>query len=221
MLLICNKHSLFCGKDFVFIMIIEKMKKKIFQRKWRKSNMHNYTVAVNCFDMNKVTVGKYTYGGIEILDFDTSSKLEIGNFCSIAPNVFFCLGADHMINTISSYPFKVKVLGEKSEAISKGDIIISDDVWLGYGVKIMSGVKIGQGAVIAAGAVVTKDIPPYAIAGGVPAKVIKYRFSEEIIAELLKVDYSQLNEDMVREHIGDLYQNLTDVNQIVWMPRKV
>ncbi|MEE0686741.1 MAG: CatB-related O-acetyltransferase [Lachnospiraceae bacterium] len=170
--------------------------------------------------MEKVSVGNYTYGGIDVLDFGTDSKLKIGHFCSIAPNVFFCLGADHMINTISSYPFKVKVLGDACEAISKGDIEIEDDVWLGYGVKVMSGVKIGQGAVIAAGAVVTKDIPPYAIAGGVPAKVIKYRFDEESINKMLEIDYSQLNVDMIKEHLDELYEPLKDARQIEWMPKK-
>lgn len=201
-------------------MLIGKIKKKIFQRKWRKRNEHNYTGAVNCFDMEKVSVGNYTYGGIEVLDFGTSSKLKIGHFCSIAPNVFFCLGADHKINTISSYPFKVKVLGEANEAISKGDIAIEDDVWLGYGVKVMSGVKIGQGAVIAAGAVVTKDIPPYAIAGGVPAKVIKYRFAEEDIKKMLEIDYSQLDEETIRMNIDALYVPVETVDQIEWMPKK-
>lgn len=201
-------------------MLIGKVKKKIFQRKWRKRNAHNYTGAVDCFDMEKVSVGNYTYGGIDVLDFGTDSKLKIGHFCSIAPNVFFCLGADHMINTISSYPFKVKVLGETNEAISKGDIEIEDDVWLGYGVKVMSGVKIGQGAVIAAGAVVTKDIPPYAIAGGVPAKVIKYRFVEEDIKKMLEIDYSQLDEKTIRMNIDALYVPVETVDQIEWMPKK-
>lgn len=201
-------------------MIIGKIKKKIFQKKWRKRNVHNYTGAVNCFDMEKVTVGKYTYGGIEVLDFGTNSKLKIGNFCSIAPNVFFCLGADHNISTISSYPFKVKVLGEMNEAISKGNIEIEDDVWLGYGVKVMSGVKIGQGAVIAAGAVVTKNIPPYAIAGGVPAKVIKYRFKEEFVKKMLEIDYSKLDEEMIKSNINILYDSVDDISMIDWMPKK-
>ena len=112
------------------------------------------------------------------------------------------------------------------EAISKGDIIVDDDVWIGYGATILSGVHIGQGAVIAAGAVVTKDVPPYAIVGGVPAKVIKYRFSPEIIQQLMKLDYSKLTEDMIRERIDDLYTSLDgktpeEVGKpLEWFPKK-
>ena len=106
------------------------------------------------------------------------------------------------------------------EAISKGDIIVENDVWIGYRATILSGVNIGQGAIIAAGSVVTKDVPPYAIVGGVPAKVIKYRFPPEMIGELLKVDYSQLSEEMVREHIDELYRPLKDPEQLAWMPKK-
>ena len=76
---------------------------------------------------------------------------------------------------MSTYPFRVKILRScTSEAFSKGDIVIGDDVWIGYGAIIMSGVHVGQGAIIAAGSVVTKDIPDNAIAVGVPAKVVKY-----------------------------------------------
>lgn len=200
--------------------ILYKIKRKKFRIKWRKKNSHNSTTAASIFDINKVDVGIYTYGDIDVLDFDTPSKLTIGNFCSIAPDVLFCLGADHRVDTVSTFPFKVKVLGEECEAVSKGDIVVSDDVWIGYGAKIMSGVHIGQGAVVAAGAVVTKDIPPYTIVGGVPAKVIKYRFSKEIINELLKVDYNKMDEDMVRTHIVDLYKELKDIKQIEWMPQK-
>ena len=81
-------------------------------------------------------------------------------------------------------------------------------------------VSIGQGAVVAAGAVVTKDVPPYAIVGGVPAKVIKYRFSPELIEELLKVDYSKLTKEDVEKHLDVLYTELKDPCQLDWMPKK-
>ena len=109
---------------------------------------------------------------------------------------------------------------EASEALGKGNILVDDDVWIGYGAVVMSGVHIGQGAVIAAGAVVTKDVPPYSIVGGIPARVIKYRFSAEVIAELMKIDYSALTEDAVKDHIEELYRKLSDVDQLDWMPKR-
>ena len=84
----------------------------------------------------------------------------------------------------------------------------------------MSGVHIDQEAVVAAGAVVTKDVPPYEIVGGVPAKVIKYRFEPEMIEELLKVDYSKLTNEDIEKHIDDLYMELKDPSQLDWMPKK-
>ncbi|MDD6071629.1 MAG: CatB-related O-acetyltransferase [Clostridiales bacterium] len=135
-----------------------------------------------------VKVGNYTYGNLYVHISNTERQLTIGNYCSIAENVCFVLNSDHPLHSISTFPIKTIVLGlSNDEAISKGDIIVDDDVWIGYGATIMSGVHFGQGAVVAAGAVVTKDVPPYAIVGGVPAKVIKYRFEPEMIEELLKL----------------------------------
>lgn len=115
------------------------------------------------------------------MSFSSLSKLYNGNFVSIAQNVIFMLNSEHYTNHISTYPFKVKyILAENEEAISKGDNIIEDDVWIGYGVIIMSGIKIGKGTIIGAGSFVTKDVPPYSIVVGVPAKILKYRFNEHI-----------------------------------------
>lgn len=147
--------------------------------------------------------------------------MHIGSFCSIADRVTFVVSADHPTENISTFPFKTLCTRETGcEAVSKGDIVVEDDVWLGYGATVLSGVHIGQGAVVAAGSVVTKDVLPYAIVAGVPAKVIKYRFSPELIAELLKVDYSKLDEEQVGGHIQELYDPLTTVEQLAWMPRK-
>lgn len=191
------------------------------RKKWRKRNPHNFTYMKNLFSCGSVEVGVATYGGICVLNDVSSAILKIGSFCSIAEEVVFLLGADHPTDHVSTYPFKYKLLhSPKLEAISKGDIVIGDDVWIGYRVTIMSGIHVGQGAVIAAGSVVTKDVPPYAIVGGVPAKVIKYRFEPETILQLLKVDYSKLSKEEIEKHINDLYEPLNDGRKIYWMPKK-
>ena len=200
--------------------ILDRFNLILFRKRWREKNRFNTTIAINLFDINSVVIGKNTYGGIAVLNYNDFYKLTIGNFCSIATDVMFILDADHYTNHISTFPFKVKLLGEKQEGVSKGDIIVADDVWIGYGATIMSGVHIGQGAVVAAGAVVTKDVPPYAIVGGVPAKVIKYRFDPEMIEELLKIDYSKLTKEDIEKHIDDLYTELKDTSQLDWMPKK-
>lgn len=198
---------------------------QFFKLKWRRENKHNDTFPINEFDISKVRVGIGTYGKLNVKN-DTNSKLIIGNFCSIAEGVTFLVGLDHPVNNVSSYPFKVKQCGQSVEAISKGDIVLDDDVWLGYRVTVLSGVHVGQGAIVAAGAVVTKDVPPYAIVGGVPAKVIKYRFSQDIIQQLLRLDYSKLTEDLIREHQEELYvplnrKKLVEVQQLLsWFPKK-
>lgn len=201
--------------------MIEAVKGKIrlwfFRRKWRQNNRHNTTIALNEYDMDEVSVGRYTYGGIRVINYNKKERLKIGSFCSIAQEVTFILNADHRVDTLSTFPFKVKVLGENLEGFSKGDIIVDDDVWIGYRATIMSGVHIGQGAVVAAGAVVTKDVPPYAIVGGVPAKVLKYRFEPEIRGKMEKIDFSKLDEEKIKDHLKFLYEPLTLDSDLNWM----
>lgn len=207
-------------------LIFQKFKQDVIELKikydWRKNNLHNKTNLEFPFvNYDCIHVGKGTYGPISAIISTPINHLYIGNFCSIASEVSFVVAADHPTQNISTYPFKTLCLGqEKGEATSKGDIIVDDDVWIGYRATVLSGVHIGQGAIIAAGAMVTKDVPPYAIMGGVPAKVIGYRFSEEICNELLKIDFSILDGEMIKNNIDKLYTPLTSNEQLDWMPKK-
>ena len=201
---------------------------KLFKlkRKWRDANCHNTTQAVNYFDPGFVHVGNCTYGKLNVLTYNKENHLYIGNYCSIGPNVKFILSADHKLEYISTFPFKVKVMNYEYEGVSKGDIVIDDDVWIGYGSTILSGVHIGQGAVVAAGAVVVSDIEPYTIVGGVPSRLIRKRFNDDLIEYLVSLDYSQLSNDIVKLHIEELYSPLErlTVEEIAklfnWFPKK-
>lgn len=180
-------------------------------KKWKKRYPNNEIYFNNPIDIEKVKSGKGSYGSLNIVDYSPNtgkSKLIIGNYCSIGIDNLFLLGGGHQLHHVSTYPFENKIFNIE-ESLDKGNIILEDDVWIGAQATIMSGVKIGQGAVIGTKALVTKDIPPYAIAVGIPAKVIKYRFSEKIINELLKLDYSKLTLDDVKENITVFTKDLT------------
>ncbi|MBD2664788.1 chloramphenicol O-acetyltransferase [Richelia sinica FACHB-800] len=157
----------------------------------------------NFVKASNIIIGDYTYydDPVNPEDFEKnvlynygSDRLIIGKFCAIATHVKFIMnGANHKLDGISTYPFPIfghgweSAMTELLNLPSKGDIIIGNDVWIGYDALIMPGVKIGDGAVIAARSVVVKDVPPYTIVGGNPAVVIKQRFSDIEIEELLKI----------------------------------
>lgn len=132
----------------------------------------------------------------------------IGRFCSIALDVVIGDGF-HSTNWVSTHPFQwgkspfpkeyfddIEI--PRTEGDSKKSVVIGHDVWLGSGCQIMRGVTVGHGAIIGAGCIVTKDVPPYAIVGGVPGKIIKYRFSEEIIAKLLELQWWRYDPKQMR-----------------------
>lgn len=136
-------------------------------------------------------------------------KLKIGKFCSIACGAkFIFTSANHSLKSLSTYPFPiffeewgldVKNISEAWD--NKGDIVIGSDVWIGYEAVILSGVTIGDGAVVGARAVVTKDVPPYTVVGGVPARPIKKRFDEQTIDRLLKLRWWDLGREKIKECI--------------------
>ncbi len=191
--------------------LVKYLKLYLFRKKYRCLNRHNKTTIMNFCDLSKVIVGKQTYGELNVTDFSSAdTKLRIGSYCSIAPNVRFLLGGEHQLHSVSTYPFKVMCFGQTREAGSKGDIVVKDDVWIGDGAIICSGVTIGQGAIVAAGSVVTKDVEPYAIVGGNPAKFIKWRFDEICRDKLCKTNIVNLFDGFDKEIIPLIYEEMSE-----------
>lgn len=136
-------------------------------------------------------------------------RLIIGKFCSIACGVKFLFNcANHTLKSLSTYTFPLFYEDwelEKSNVASawdnKGDIVIGNDVWIGFEAVILAGVKIGDGAIIGTRAVVTKDVPPYSIVGGIPAKVIRKRYSPDIIEQLLSLRWWDWTKDRIKRNL--------------------
>ena len=139
-------------------------------------------------------------------------KLIIGKFCSIACGAkFLFTSANHTQTSLSTYPFPIffeewglDVQNITSAWDNKGDIVIGNDVWIGYETVILSGVTIGDGAIIGSRAVVTKDVPPYTIVGGVPAKTIRKRFSDDDIEALQKMKWWDWPIEQIQAHISEI-----------------
>lgn len=187
-------------------------RRKKYEKEFRKANPKSILIPKDRIALELIKCGKYSYGNPKIVKFNIENeKLEIGNYVSIADNVTFILSGNHYIDTFTTYPFKVNCFNEKIEAWGKGPIKVCDDVWIGYGTTILSGVTIGQGAVIAAGSVVVKDVEPYSVVGGNPAKLIKYRYSKEIIEEMKKIDFSKIEPEDLKD-IQDLIYKKLDMN---------
>jgi acetyltransferase-like isoleucine patch superfamily enzyme len=159
----------------------------------------------------KFSIGDYTYGDPIIDDFD--EKLTIGKYCSIARGVTFVLGGEHNTNWATTYPFNTIFLEKnhiKGHPLSKGPILVGNDVWLGTDAIVLSGVSIGDGAVVAARSVVTKNIPPYAIVGGNPAKILKFRFDDASIEKLLKLKWWEMPHNQVLNYADLLMSSNID-----------
>lgn len=191
--------------------ILAPIKLILLRKLWRKKNKHNYTEIAKAVSLKKLTVGKETYGILIPLSYgDETEKLTIGSYCSIGPDVKFILGQGHNYNSVTSYPLRKKYLGCEKEIEGKGEIIVKDDVWIGHSAIILPGVTIGQGAIIGAGSIVSKDIPPYAIFAG--GEIKKYRFKEEIIKELLKINFSKISPEDIKELSKEFTEELTEQN---------
>jgi len=179
-----------------------------------------------CFLKNIITrpniqVGDYTYYDDfeDVYNFEknvkyhfefTGDHLVIGKFCMIASDVTFIMnGANHLTESVSAYPFAI-FGGDWQQAMegktypTKGDTTVGHDVWLGYKATIMPGLTIGNGAIIAAHSLVTKDVAPYTIVGGNPAKVIKQRFSDAVVYKLQNAEWWHWPLEKITKHIQQL-----------------
>ena len=157
-------------------------------------------------------VGNYTYGSdkLDIIGIESGKKVKIGKFCSIADGVTIFIGANHRVDWFTTYPFGhihenefSKVKKDQGHPSTKGDVIIGNDVWIATKAVIMSGVKIGDGAVVGAYSIVTKDVPPYTIVAGNPAKQIRKRFDDMVINKLLELKWWDKTESEINE-ISDI-----------------
>ena len=192
--------------------------KKLYPRTGDKQTVYLKNVITD----PSITVGDYTMYNDFVNDpvgFERNNvlyhypinrdRLIIGKFCSIACGAKFLFNsANHTLSSLSTYPFPLFFeewgLEKKNVAASwdnKGDIVIGNDVWIGYEAVIMAGVTIGDGAIIGARAVVTKDVPPYTVAGGIPAKPIKKRYPEETIAALSELKWWDWPENRIAQNL--------------------
>ena len=195
--------------------------RKIYPRSGDKETVYLKNVISN----PNIIVGDYTMYHDSIndpKDFETNNmlyqypinrdKLKIGKFCSIACGTKFLFNsANHALDSLSTYPFPLffEEWNLEKEKVTdawdnRGDIVIGNDVWIGYEAVILSGVTIGDGAIIGTRAVVTKDVPPYTIVGGVPAKPIRKRFDEKVIEELLKIKWCDWTEEKIARNIENI-----------------
>ncbi len=190
----------------------------------------NRNIPSVCFIKNVITrpnieVGDYTYyddanGADKFENHIThhyeflGDKLIIGKFCQIASGIKIIMnGANHRMNSVTTYPFNImgngweKVTPKLEDLPFKGDTIIGNDVWIGQNVTILPGIHIGDGAIIGANSVVTKNIPSYHIAGGKPCKIIRKRFSEELINYLEEIKWWNWEEEKIFENLEILCSN--------------
>lgn len=161
-------------------------------------------------------IGDHTYGVPTVQSWGNDGRLSIGKYCSIAGGVRILLGGNHRTDWVSTYPFNVLWRGApKTEGhpSTNGDVVIGNDVWIGQLATILSGVTIGDGACIATESVVVSDVPPYGIVGGNPAKLIRMRFSPDIIESLERIAWWNWPDDEVTRAAGLLMQD--DIAQFI------
>jgi acetyltransferase-like isoleucine patch superfamily enzyme len=171
----------------------------------------------------RMTIGQHTYGIPVIKTYDNdSTRLVVGAYSALSEEAIVMLGGEHAIDRVTTYPIRMRLklpgAGEDGIPVKTGDTVIGSDVWLTMRTFVRSGVTIGDGAIVAAGAVVINDVPPYAIVGGNPAKVIRYRFSPEQIEALLEIRWWDWPDELVVEAVDLLCG--TDIDEFIAWARE-
>lgn len=154
--------------------------------------------------------GKGTYGAPHEITYNgIDGRLLVGRYCSIAVGVHVLLGGEHYTDRVTTYPFSMLMAaqlpaaqGIEGRPFTKGDAVVGNDVWIGYGVGILSGVTIGDGAVIGAFSVVTKDVPPYAVMGGNPARLLRLRVEPEAVSRLRRVCWWDWPDHLLNDYMA-------------------
>ncbi len=179
---------------------LQLLKEMIFPRPWIFSE---HILSANP-DFAKYQVGRFTYASERPLvwSFPICGTLKIGSFCSISSGVNILLGGEHTSDWITTYPFcELFPEYDRPRNVTKGDVNIGNDVWIGMNVLILSGVTIGDGAIVGAGAVVTKDVEPYSVVAGIPAREIKKRYDPQTIENLLKLKWWNWSIKKIKENM--------------------
>jgi virginiamycin A acetyltransferase len=198
------------------------MAKPNFNKVYPRENDNTICYLKNIIQNPNIIVGNFTFyhDFVDPMEFEKKNvlyqypvnqdQLIIGKFCSIACGAKFLFNAaNHKINSLSTFPFPIFPEWDENAPVAeawdnKGDIVIGNDVWIGYEAVIMAGVHIGDGAIIGTRAVVTKDVPPYAIVGGVPAKKIRNRFDDSVIEVLQKIKWWDWDVEKIIENLQEI-----------------
>lgn len=210
------KEIVRCIYQIVIIIIlrIKHVKISLFSHFNTKTSFEGYNVIHKGTYISGSSIGKGTYIGIN----SRLNNCTIGRFCSIAADVSVIIGT-HPMHFISTSPSFFSLLKQNGLLYTNRQMfdevlprtIIGNDVWIGEGVRIMGGVKVGNGAILGAGALVTKDVPPYAIVLGIPAKIVRYRFEKDKIDVVNKSEWWNYSDETLRKNVGKFY----DINDFI------